>query len=67
MVQSLKTYPIIKGYRGRAGINEAAFVDVVVRLASLVHLAPEIEEIDMNPLIGNEKELIVVDARIRLT
>ncbi|MGM0581652.1 MAG: acetate--CoA ligase family protein [Bacteroidota bacterium] len=67
MIKSLKTYPIIQGYRGRAGINEAAFIDVIVRLASLVHLAPEIEEIDMNPLIGNEKELVVVDARIRLS
>ncbi|WP_375579990.1 acetate--CoA ligase family protein [Marivirga tractuosa] len=67
MIQSLKTYPIIQGYRGRAGINEVAFADVIVRLASLVHLAPEIEEIDMNPLIGNEKELVVVDARIRLS
>lgn len=67
MIKSLKTYPIIQGYRGRAGINEAAFADVIVRLASLVHLAPEIEEIDMNPLIGNEKELVVVDARIRVS
>ncbi|WKV12944.1 acetate--CoA ligase family protein [Marivirga harenae] len=67
MIQSLKTYPIIQGYRGKPGINEAAFADVIVRLASLVHLAPEIEEIDMNPLIGNERELVVVDARIRLS
>ena len=66
MVRSLKGYEIIKGYRGRKGINEAAFIDIIIRLSSLVYIAPEILEVDINPLMGNEKGLVAVDARIRV-
>lgn len=66
MIRSLKGYKIIKGYRNRPGVNEQLFADVIIRVASLVHLAPEIAELDVNPLKGNENELIAVDARIRI-
>lgn len=66
MVHSLKGYRIISGYRNREGVNEELFIDTVVRIASLVHLAPEIVELDINPFKGNMTELVAVDARIRI-
>ena len=66
MVRSLKAYKIIRGYRNRPGVNEDLFVDAVVRVASLVHLAPEIAELDINPFKGSPGELVAVDARIRI-
>ncbi|MCC6753656.1 MAG: acetate--CoA ligase family protein [Saprospiraceae bacterium] len=66
MVRSLKAYKIIRGYRNRPGVNEDLFVDAVVRVASLVHLAPEIAELDINPFKGCPGELVAVDARIRI-
>jgi acetyltransferase len=66
MLRTLKGYPIIQGYRGKPGINEAAFIDAVVRVATLVHLVPEIIELDINPFKSNQTQVVAVDARIRI-
>jgi acetyltransferase len=66
MIQSLKGYEIIKGYRNREGVNEELFADAIMRIASLVSLAPEISELDINPFRGNMKELVAVDVRIKI-
>ena len=66
MIRSIKSYPIIKGVRGQAGINEEKLRDILVRLSALLSIAPEIAEMDMNPLLGNAKDVVAVDARIRI-
>jgi acetate---CoA ligase (ADP-forming) len=66
MIRSLKSYKIIQGVRGQKGINEDKFAEIVARLSSLTQAAPEIREMDINPLLGNEETLVAVDARIRI-
>jgi len=66
MIKSLKSYKILKGYRKQRGVNIAQFADILVRLSSLLRFATEIKEIDINPLLGNENEIIAVDARMRI-
>jgi acetyltransferase len=66
MIKSLRAYRIIKGTRGKPGINESRFAEIIVRLSSLLRFATEIKEMDLNPLIGSQKEITVVDARIRI-
>lgn len=66
MIKSLRAYPIIRGTRGKPGINEPGFAEIIVRLSSLLRFATEIKELDLNPLIGSEKDIRVVDARIRI-
>jgi len=66
MIRSLKSYKIIHGTRGKPGINESKFAEIIVRLSSLLRYATEIKEMDLNPLIGSLKEITVVDARIRI-
>jgi len=66
MIRSLKSYKIIRGIRGKPGINEAKFREIIVRLSSLLRFATEIKEMDLNPLIGSSDEITVVDARIRV-
>ncbi len=66
MIQSLKSYKIIEGMRGQAGINQKKFGDAIVRLSALLQVAPEIQELDLNPLLGNENDVVAVDARIRV-
>lgn len=66
MIKSLKSYPIIQGIRGKAGIDEHKFAEILVRLSTLLHAAPEIMELDLNPLLGSKKSIIAVDARIRI-
>src|SRR5664279_4143244 len=66
MIRSLRSYTIIKGTRGKPGINEAKFAEIIVRLSSLLRYATEIKEMDLNPLIGSPDGITVVDARIRI-
>jgi acetyltransferase len=66
MIRSLRSYTIIKGTRGKPGINEAKFAEIIVRLSSLLRYATEIKEMDLNPLIGSPDDITVVDARIRI-
>jgi len=66
MIRSLRSYSIIKGTRGKPGINEAKYAEIIVRLSSLLRYATEIKEMDLNPLIGSSDDITVVDARIRI-
>ena len=66
MIRSLKSYKIIQGVRGQKGISEAAFADILCRLSALLEAAPEIIELDFNPLLGKEEKILAVDARIRI-
>lgn len=66
MIQSLKGYGMIKGARGQKGVNEDGFAEIVVRLSTLVEVAPEIAEMDLNPLLGTPEQVVAVDARIRI-
>jgi len=66
MIRSLKSYKIIKGVRGAAGVNEDAFARVITSLSDLLAAAPEIAEMDINPLLGTPDKIVAVDARIRV-
>lgn len=66
MIKNLKSFKILKGYRKQKGVSIEVFTDIMVRLSSLLRFATEIKEIDINPLLGNEAEILAVDARIRI-
>ena len=66
MIHSLRAYKIIKGTRGQKGVNEDKFAEIIVRLSTLLRFATEIKEMDINPLLATEKQVIAVDARIRI-
>lgn len=66
MIRSLKSYKIIRGVRGTAGVNEEAFVKVITSLSGLLAAAPEIAEMDINPLLGTPEKVVAVDARVRV-
>ncbi len=66
MIKSLKSYKLIEGTRGQKGINQDKFTEIIVRLSALLEVAPEITELDLNPLLGTEKDVVAVDARIKI-
>ncbi len=66
MIRSLRSYKIIQGVRGQEGVNEQKFAEVINRLSALLSAAPEIAEMDINPLLGRADGLTAVDARIRI-
>ena len=64
MIRSLRGYKIIKGTRGQKGVNERKYAEIIVRLSTLLRFATEIKEMDINPLLADENDVIAVDARI---
>lgn len=66
MIRSLKGYPIIEGYRGNPPLDEERFIDIIVRVGALVHIAPEILELDLNPLLATKNSVKAVDIRVRI-
>ncbi len=65
-LKKLKSYKLIQGVRGQDGVNEEQFAETLLRLSALVRLAPEIAEMDLNPLLGTPQQVVAVDARIRI-
>lgn len=66
MIHSLRAYKIIKGTRGQKGVNEKKYAEIIVRLSTLLRFATEIKEMDINPLLADENDIVAVDARIRI-
>ncbi|MGN0303093.1 MAG: acetate--CoA ligase family protein, partial [Prevotella sp.] len=53
MIHSLRGYKIIKGTRGQKGINEHKYMEIIVRLSTILRFATEIKEMDINPLLAD--------------
>jgi acetate---CoA ligase (ADP-forming) len=68
MIRSLKTFPLLTGYRGGPRYDVKALEQVALRVSALVEDIPEIGELDLNPVIvlPEGKGVSVVDARIRV-
>lgn len=66
MLTHLRGYKILQGVRGQEAVNLDLYADQIARVSALVQAAPEIAEMDLNPLLGNPRYVTAVDARIRL-
>jgi acetyltransferase len=64
MIESLKIYPLLKGYRGSPPKNIDKLIEALIRLSYLAADYPEIEELDINPLLVTPEDVIALDARI---
>lgn len=64
MLSSLKILPLLKGVRGEAGVDWEGLVDILERLSFLAAAAPDIAELDINPLIADAAGCLACDARI---
>ncbi|HWA97952.1 MAG TPA: bifunctional acetate--CoA ligase family protein/GNAT family N-acetyltransferase [Pirellulales bacterium] len=66
MLESLRSWPILQGFRGRPGINVDRMVDALIRFSHLVADRAEILEIDINPLLVTRDGVLALDARVVL-
>jgi acetyltransferase len=63
-LESLKSWPLLRGYRGRPGVNIDKLIEVLMRFSYLVADYPEIKELDVNPLLVTPEDVIALDARV---
>jgi acetyltransferase len=66
MIGRTRIAKLLAGYRDRPPADEAAIVDVLIRLADLAADIPAIAELDINPLLADAAGVIALDARIRI-
>ncbi len=66
MVTTLRTFPLLDGFRGAPKCDVAGLEEVLLRIAAMVEQHPEISEMDCNPVIVRPEGAVVVDARIRI-
>ncbi|MBN2486090.1 MAG: acetate--CoA ligase family protein [Bacteroidales bacterium] len=64
MLNRLKAQKIFTGYRNLPPVDFGAFAETIVAFSKIFSLYPDIDEIDLNPLIAKGKSIIVADARI---
>jgi acyl-CoA synthetase (NDP forming) len=66
MLRSLKTYPLLAGFRGSQPCDLAALEDALLRVSALAEDLPQVVELDLNPIVAHQQGAVVVDARVRV-
>ncbi|MDI6820794.1 MAG: acetate--CoA ligase family protein [Patescibacteria group bacterium] len=66
MIQEIKGFNILKGLRNEKSVNLNKIADIIIKLSKLALTRSEIKEIDLNPVIANEKNAHIVDARFMI-
>ena len=66
MLEAMRAWPLLNGFRGRPQVNIDQLIATLIRLSYMVAERPEIVELDINPLLVTPKTVIAVDARIVL-
>ena len=66
MLDALRGIDLLRGFRGAPMADEAAFLDILLRVSALLELCPEIHELDLNPVIVSATAATAVDVRIRV-
>ena len=64
MLESLKSWPLLQGYRGKPAVNIERLIEVIMRFSYLVADYPEIKELDLNPLLVTPDDVVGLDARV---
>jgi acetate---CoA ligase (ADP-forming) len=66
MVASLRTFPLLTGFRGAPKADVGALEDLILRVGALADAHPSIAEMDCNPVMVLTTGAVIVDARIRV-
>ena len=66
MLSEIRSAPILNGVRGQPPVDHEALIDLLMTVSEVIESYPQIQEMDLNPVIVREDGLSVVDARIIL-
>ena len=66
MMEEIKAYPLLAGYRGSEPSDIDAIADVIIKVGNIMAEAVEIKEMEINPLIVYPEGVMAVDARVVL-
>jgi len=66
MFADLRAAPLLSGYRGRPPCDLDVLATCACGVARIAAEHPEIQEIDLNPVIAHERGCTIVDAKVRV-
>lgn len=66
MLASLRTFPLLTGYRGAPPADLDAVRELLLRVSALADGHHEIVELDLNPVLAGPDGALAADARIRV-
>ena len=64
MITEIKGYPVLKGVRGQGPVNFLALERAALGVSKIMEENKNIQEMDINPLMVDEKGVVAVDVRI---
>jgi acetyltransferase len=64
IIEQTKAYRLLKGFRGLPQVNMKKIEEIMVNFSQMIIDLPEIQEVDINPLIATGDDIIAVDARV---
>lgn len=64
MINELSSKQLFFGYRNTPPVNLNSLADLLVKVSKLIDEMPEIDSLDLNPVIGYPDKVVVVDARV---
>jgi acetyltransferase len=66
MVLRSQLGPLLAGYRGQAEADLNALIDTLLKVSRMASELPELEEMDLNPLLVDAHGVLALDARVKL-
>ncbi|OGQ04936.1 MAG: acetyl-CoA synthetase [Deltaproteobacteria bacterium RBG_19FT_COMBO_46_12] len=66
MIQEIKGYPLLKGYRGKEPADISSLVNIILKLSRFIEENPQIKELELNPIFAYRNRAVAIDARIIL-
>ena len=66
MIQEIKGYPILQGFRGKEPASLSALVEIILKISKWIEGSPWIRELELNPIFAYRDKAVAVDARIVL-
>jgi acetate---CoA ligase (ADP-forming) len=66
MMEQIRSFPLLEGVRGEAGVRLEAIADAIQRLSQLCLDHDRIDALDVNPFLATPEGGFAVDARVQL-
>jgi len=66
MIREIKGFPVLQGIRGAEPVDLSVLEDILLKVSNLAEKAPEIKEMDLNPIFAYKNGALAVDARVIL-
>jgi acetyl-CoA synthetase (ADP-forming) len=66
MIEEIKGYPLLKGYRGKEPASITALVEIILKISKFIEQNSQVKELDLNPIFAYRDKAVAVDARIIL-